>query len=231
MSKTVIQTADNFTIRKINALEIVRDYFKGIYKNRGLPDKKVKTGGDTVRLGKAIGKDSNSEIFRFVDHSNNHQTILTTNHSLYQYAVAKQSGVISELPIIVCKYCKRKNLKAPIGLPVSMEIEEEKVTFTVVDSFCDFGCAFSFLKRQLSLAREYRGPLYMNSEQMLYSMYYRMYPDKTGDRIREKPDWDLLRENGGPLTDEEFDGISDQYVPVTSVITVPGKKQYLKVKS
>ena len=122
-------------------------------------------------------------------------------------------------------------MKTPVGLPVAMEINGDHVTFTVVDSFCDFGCAFSFLKRQLCLSREYRGPLYMNSEQMLYSMYYRMHPDKVGERIVEKPDWDLLRENGGPLTDEEFDGISAHYVPITSVITVTGKKQYLKVKA
>lgn len=227
---SIIQTSENFTIRKINGPEIIQKYLSGGYTERILPEK-IKTGGGGVSLGKAVGKDSGSEVFRFVDRSNNHQTIVTTNHALYQHAIDLQNGVPSEKPILSCKYCKRRNLKAPIGLPVAMETNGEQTIFSVVDAFCDFGCCFSYLKRSLNLCREYRGPLYMNSEQMLYAMYYRMHPENVGEQIREKPDWDLLRENGGPLTNEEFDNNASNYVPVSSVVVLPGKQQYVKIKA
>lgn len=230
MSRTVIQTSENFTIRKIDAVKTLQRYLAGEFTQRSLPDK-IKTTGGNVSLGKAVGKDASSEIFRFVDRSNNNQTIVTTNHALYQHHANLANKGVSEPPLLCCKYCKRRNLKSPIGLPVSMEIVQTKAFFTVIDAFCDFGCCFSFLKRNLSLRREYRGPLYMNSEQMLYTMYYRMYPEKVGERIREKPDWGLLRDNGGPLSDEEFDNGSARYVPVDSIVTFPGKQQYIKIKS
>ena len=109
--------------------------------------------------------------------------------------------------------------------------EQEEVSFFVIDAFCDFGCAFSNLKRRTGESRMYRAPLYTNAEQLLYCMYYRMYPDRVGESIHEKPDWDLLRENGGPLTDEEFDSETSEYISVSSVVTLPIKKQYIKINT
>lgn len=227
-NKSVVHISENFTIRKIDPEQIINAYFQGKYKNRGLPEFKVKTSTTIVRVGKDIGKDSSSEIFRFVDRSNNNQSIFTTNHALYKYHDDLQNGKFAESPILRCNYCKRNNLKKPVGIPVTMELRPSEIIFTVIDNFCDFGCAFSHLKRKLSESRGYRGPLYMNAEQLLYCMYYRMYPEREGQMIRDKPDWSLLRENGGPLTDQEFDCDASEYVPVPSVITLPAKKQYLK---
>ena len=229
-NKSVIHVSESFTIRKIFPKDMAIRYFKGEYDNRNLPDFKIQTSNALVKIGKNIGKDSSSEVYQFVDRANNNQSILTTNHSLYKYVQDTQSGKQLELPILRCKYCKRCNLKKPIGLPISMTItENNEAIFNVIDSFCDFGCAFSYLKRRNSESRMFQGPLYMNSEQLLYCLYYRVYPERVGQYIRDKPDWDLLRENGGPLSSEEFDSNASEYIPIPSVITLPSKQQYLKL--
>ena len=68
-----------------------------------------------------------------------------------------------------------------------------------------------------------------NAEQILYCLYYRVHPDKIGENINEKPDWELLKENGGPLTNEEFDNETSEYFSVPSVTVAPVKKQYFKI--
>ena len=221
---SVIKISENFTIRKIDPKEVARKYFEKKFEKRLLPICKVKTSGSLKNNDKNVGSTNSSEIYRFLDRSNNNQIILTTNHALYKYHLNENETK----PSIKCKYCKRLISKDPIGLPIYIEREKEEVRFFVIDNFCDFGCCFSFLKRKNCENRIYKGSLYMNAEQLLYCMYYRMYPKRNGESIREKPDWDLLQENGGPLNDEEFDTDNASYISIPSVVTLPSKKQYIK---
>jgi len=222
-SITVIRVSENFTIRKLDPKEITRKYFNGDYSNRKLPASKIKKKVDSVKMGKEIGQKECSEVFQFKDRNNNYQTIFTTNHNLYQKE--------EENTIVKCKYCKRKILKNHLGLPIRVEKKGEELIFHILDSFCDFGCAFSFLKRKNFESRLFKSSSYINSEQLLYFFFYSVFPEKEGEKIREKPDWDLLRENGGPLTDEEFDSGSIQFIPTPNVILSPSKKQYIKINS
>lgn len=242
--KPIIRVAETFTLRKIPVKDITAKYLAGNYNNRPLTNNKIRTSTAALKVGRETGFDFSSEIYRFSDKHNTPQTILTTNHALYKYHECLQNGKVADVPLVKCKYCKRKITKAPIGLPVAMELSSNNnntntssnsntnnqyVTFYVIDIFCDFGCAFTFLKRRNGESRIYRDTLYMNAEQMLYCMYYRMYPDKIGASIREKPDWELLRENGGLLNDEEFDSDTTDYVSVPSLVILPAKKQYMRL--
>jgi hypothetical protein len=228
-SGAVLRISETFNIRKIDPKIIVTKFFKGYYNNRTLPEGRIRSTLALVRFGKEIGTDKTSEIYSYKDKNNNGQIIYTTNHALYKFA---SDTSVKDSPILKCKYCKRGNLKKPIGLPISMIIDKKNpnlITFNVIDSFCDFGCAFSNLKRRTGESRMYRGPLYSNAEQLLHCFYYRVYPDRIGKTIKEKPDWDLLRENGGPLTSEEFDSESSEYIPVPSLSLLPSKNQYMKL--
>lgn len=228
-NKAVIHVSETFTIRKIDVKDIHAKYLLGEYNNRALPDVKLRSSNATVKLGKDVGKDASSEVYRFIDRGNNHLSVLTTNHALYKHVTDLQNGKGSELPILRCKYCKRSNLKKAIGMPISMLIlANQDVAFNVINSFCDFDCMFECFKRKSRESRSYRSPLFMNTEQLIYCMYYRVYPDRVGQSIKGKDDWDLLRENGGTLTDEEFDLGAAVYIPIPSVILLPCKKQYLK---
>lgn len=226
-TKSIIRVSENFTIRKIDPKAIVQRFFNGEYGNRNLPTNKIKISTASVKMGKDVGQKESAEVFQFKDKNNNYQTIYTTNHVSYK----QFSEETNEKPIIKCKYCKRGNLKNSVGLPIAIEKKDGVIIYYIIDSFCDFGCAFSFLKRKNSESRLFRNSLYMNAEQMLYCFYYGVYPDKVGEKIKEKPDWDLLRENGGPLTNEEFDSDSTEYVHVPSIIMLPAKKQYIKLNT
>ena len=233
----ILKITESFSLRKIDPKVIARKFFAGDYVNRSLPETKIRGSVSVVKIGKDIGNDKNSEVFSYKDRNNNNQVIYTTNHALYKYVMDSQSGNTKDTkenpPILKCKYCKRGGMRRPIGLPIKMEKKVKKggeeITFHVVDSFCDFGCAFSYLKRRTTISRLYRGTLFANAEQLLHIFYYRVYPDRIGESIREKPDWDLLRENGGPLTNEEFDSNNSEYIPVPSIILQPAKQQYVKM--
>lgn len=219
---------ESFSIRKIDYKEMAINFFKGIYNDRKLPENKIKGNSESSIsvFSKEIGTNNSSEVYRFKDKGNNIQTVFTTNHSSYSSYLDKSKEVVHR-----CGYCKRSNMKCPIGIPIEMEIDKtgQNVTFHVIGNYCDFGCALSYLKRKLSENRRYRGAHFMNSEQMLYCLFYRVYPSKSGENIKEKPDWELLRENGGCLTDAEFDSDSAEYIPIASVAIIPSKKQYLKL--
>jgi hypothetical protein len=230
----ILKITESFSLRKIDPKVIARKFFQGDYQNRGLPDTKIRGSVSVVKIGKEIGNDKNSEVFSYKDKNNNNQIIYTTNHALYKYVMenTKDQNIKENPPILKCKYCKRGGMKRPIGLPIKMEKKSEKkddITFHVVDSFCDFGCAFSYLKRRTGTHRLYRGTLFANAEQLLHIFYYRVFPDRVGESILEKPEWDLLRDNGGPLTNEEFDANASTYIPVPSIILQPAKQQYVKM--
>lgn len=228
-STAILKISETFTIRKIDPKNIASKFFRGDYNNRSLPENKIRSTATLVKIGREIGSDKNSEIYNYKDKNNNNQIIYTTNHSLYKYAMETNT---KDSPILKCKYCKRGNMKRPIGLPISMTIDKKDpslVYFHVIDSFCDFGCAFTHLKRRTGESRMYRGPLYSNAEQLLHCLYYRVYPDRIGKTIKDKPDWDLLRENGGPLSNEEFDAEGSEYVPIPSILLLPSKNQYMKL--
>lgn len=225
----ILKITESFTLRKIDSKNIAKKFFAGDYQNRTLPETKIRASVSVVKIGKEIGNDKNSEVFSYKDKNNNNQIIYTTNHTLYNYVMNSNPNSKENAPILKCKYCKRGNLRRPIGLPIKMEKKKDEITFHVIDSFCDFGCAFSHLKRRTGTHRLYRGTLFANAEQLLHLFYYRVFPDRIGESIREKPDWDLLRDNGGPLTNEEFDMNSSEYIPVPSIILQPAKQQYVKM--
>ena len=269
----VIRITETFMLRRIDPKMIISKYFKGDYSDRDLPEQKIKSNLATFKVGKEVGSNESFEVYKFKDKNNNNLTVYTTNHALYSFVSQTGKDPVNmkdEKPILRCKYCKRCNLKAPIGLPVAMEyikseletktdkgvsrvkpkepskqvgkliertIErtidkmEQELIFHVIDCYCDFRCAFSYLKRRTGESRLYRGPFYSNCEQLLYCMYYRVYPERKDEKILEKPDWELLRENGGPLSSEEFDGECAEFYMIPSLAMLSAKKQYFKINN
>lgn len=224
---------EQFTLRKISLKEITRKYFSGELSRKTPPIEKIKTVDTGIRIGREVGNNLHSETYRFADRQNGNQTILTTNHNLYNYYNELSKGNNPELPLIKCKYCKRTIKNTPVGIPIMMEIDEQNdtTTYYIIDPCCDFGCSFTLLKKKTGDSRIYRDGKYMNGEQMLYCMYYQMHPEKHGKSLQEKPDWEMLRENGGLMTDEEFDSETMTYVPLPSLIILPTKGQVLRMNT
>jgi hypothetical protein len=206
---------------------MLRRYLAGNFKEVTIPKDKVKISSAFVNLNKRIGNDQTSEIYRFNDKTNTGQLIVTTNHERYNFSKNSET----DSPVAYCFWCRREIKSQPIGIPISMESDRHtgKIVFNVENTYDKFGCALADLKRSYSCHHIYKDPLYMDAEQLLHCMYHRMYPDKIGTRIKEAKDWRLLKRNGGPMTEEEYDLEQHTYLQIPNLITVPVKRQYIKL--
>jgi hypothetical protein len=227
MSQNSIKTTETLMLRRIDPIIMLKKYLAGDFKNLKIPNSKIMVSS-SVNLNQKIGSDYNSEIYRFNDKINSGQVIVTTNHE--QYNIAKENT--SDNSISFCRWCRREIIGNPIGIPISMKID--RITndsyFNVEDTHCSFGCALAILKYIYSCNRLYRDPLYIDAEQLLHCLYYRMYPDRKETRIKEAEDWRLLKSNGGPLTDDEYDSDKYVYLKTPHIITLPIKRQFIKLK-
>lgn len=228
-------------LRRIDPVEMYRRYLAGEFSEIKIPKNKVDMSSSFINLNSRIGTDQTAKIYRFNDKTNTGQIVVTTNHNQYHYARSNdpqnsvkegELGVVKPpQPKTWCLWSKREITGIPVGIPIAMEIDKHtnKVTFQTEDTYYNFECALAGLKRLYSCNRSYKDPLYMDAEQLLHCMYYRMHPDKVGTRIQEAKDWRLLDVNGGPLTSDEYDSSEHQYVQIPNVITLPIKRQYIKL--
>lgn len=228
---SIVKITESFMLRRIDPVDILRKYLAGQFKNKKIPEKSVTISNTFVSLGKSLGTNPSSESYRLADKTNTGKVIVTTNHKTYQYEKDKNENRSTERPKVLCQYCKRLLTKDHPGIPIEMEVNERtgNAKFYVDGSFCHFGCAYASLKREIGVSKCYRDPLYMDSEQMLYCLYYRVHPDKRGSRINESPDWRLLDENGGPLSSKDFDAGTCEYVKIPQATLLPAKKQYIRL--
>lgn len=231
MSRTAIKITENLLIRRIDPVNMLQKYLSGEFKNTTIPSDKVTLSAAFVNLSQKVGSDQSSETYRFSDKTNSGQVIVTTNHEQYHYS---KEGIDmgEERPISHCLWCRREIKTKPIGIPVEMETDKHtgNTIFNVEDTYDKFGCALAALKKFYSFHYMHKDPLYMDSEQMLHCLYHKMYPEKIGTRIIEANDWRLLKINGGPLNEDEFDNDpSSIYVQIPNVVTVPIKRQYIKL--
>lgn len=219
-------------LRRIDPVLMLRRYLAGEFRQVSVPKGKVKFSTAFVNLNQKIGSDQTSEVYRFNDKTNSGQIIVTTNHEQYKYSKETSNGNTDiDKPIPYCGWCRREIKHRPIGIPVLMEVDRHTgtVSFNVEDTYDKFGCALAALKRIYSCHHMYKDPKYMDAEQLLHTMYHKMYPDKIGTRIKEANDWRLCKFNGGPLTDDEFDSEQYEYVQIPNLVLVPVKRQYIKL--
>ena len=231
MSRSAIKMTETLMLRRIDPVDMLRRYLTGEFKKVEIPKDKVKLSSAFVNLNQRIGTDQTSRIYRFSDKINSGQLIVTTNHNNYQYHKdISEGGKVDKLKSY-CFWCRREIKGKPIGIVVSMEINSatNEAVFYIEDDYDNFACAFAGLKRFNGCHHMYRDPKYMDAEQLLHCLYYRMYPDKIGTRIKEALDWRLLNINGGPLSNEEYDSDQIEYVEMPNVILPPSKRQYVKL--
>lgn len=226
MSRNAIKMSENLMLRRIDHVNMYCQYMDGNFKNIKIPKSKVNFSTAFVNLSNKLGTNQTSESYRFSDKTNTGQIIVTTNHQQYKH----QNLPNTDRPKAFCRWCRRKITGRPIGVPVYMEVNSEtnEAMFGIEDTHDTFACALATIKRYYSCKSHYKDPLYMDAQQLLHCMYYRMYPEKSGERIREAKDWRLLHSNNGPLSDEEYDDERYEYLNIANVVLAPVKRQYIK---
>lgn len=217
-------------LRRVDPIGILNNYLKDTYSTLTIPENKIAITS-YVKMGKSLGTDPEEEVYRLKDKTVTGKTVVTTNHTNYKWAKDKTDNKAGIRPQQRCWHCKRIIVGEAVGIPLELETDLYTTSqrFYTDGCYCNFSCAYSDLKRQLRVSKVYKDPLYVDAEALLYSLYYKIYPDKMGTRIKEAPDWRLLNENGGPLTSTQFDDKTFIYKQVPTLVTIPCKRQYVKL--
>lgn len=242
MSKPPIKITETLMLRRIDPIIMLTKYLNGDFRTVTVPTHKVSVSSAFINLGQRIGTDSSSRIYRFSDKSNLGQIIVTTNHDQYQHFkdTAKDSNSTKDgtkdttkdgtKPISLCPWCRREILDEGVIIPIAMEVDKltGKIYFYGEEVAHSFGCGLSTLKYLHSCHHNYKDPLYMDADQMLHLLYYKMHPDKIGTRITEAKHWKLLESNQGPLSEDEYDSDQLGYRAMPNIVMCPIKRQYVK---
>lgn len=228
-----------FLLRGLNIKSLVADYLNGEFDNIRPPKDKILRNTQQMTPDYAVGKDSDSKIYEFVDLTGKTQRIITTNHDKYitvksklegktcNYALDNGNTTLTELPKGgICLWCRRNFDHVPVGVPTKTEyLPDKNVTiFHVSEIFCTYECSYAFLKSRISCPFNYRDYRFVSSESMLLTMFEKTHPGKI---LKESPDWVLAQWNGGPLNEGDFFAESHSYLKSNNIVMLPVKLEYL----
>lgn len=220
--KNDIKITNRFFIRSIEPKLMNEKYIKGFYSNISIPTKKILLSGNVTKLDHDVGSNGDSEIYSFIDRMGERRIVVTLNQ--HNYNIQKNE----ENKKYPCNWCRRSwpdNMS--IGIPISVYTEsKDKYVFVVSDFFCSFECAYAYLIQFTTSNKLSLNPIYVSSEQLL-KMYHRiLYPHKIFPHPR--PDWRLYRENGGPLSKEEYFSSDSVYQEIPGVYIQHSKHYFIK---
>jgi hypothetical protein len=115
-------------------------------------------------------------------------------------SVSKSVTFISEPIPGRCWYCKRWTKDGiRVGVPIKMKDDKfhHMMIVDIEGCACNYSCAYSYLKR------ECKNDIFTGRLTILYKIFELIFQGK--EKLVHAPDFSLLQENGGNLTDEEFD--------------------------
>lgn len=218
-----------FLLKGVDPLKVLNDYLTGNHPTSRKPSASC-TPSTLISLIPKYGTTPDSETYVYRDRTNYQKRIVTTNHDVFS-----QSDDPSTLPTVgKCMWCRRELEKSPVGIPTTVKWTPDlsspsrragSLRFTVDGTYCTFECAYASLKYISPPIHLMRDPLYMDSEQLLRLMYSTCYPDSK-KFIQPAPDWRLLKDNGGPLTLQEFFSDCHRYVKTPNVVVHPIKIEF-----
>jgi len=212
MSSLILDNNPKFYIRNIDAYSLVQRLFAGEYVALEQPPP-TKISSSLVSHTTITEESKGEESERYNLKNGSYTTNIVTVHQDTFQRTSKQ---------VRCQWCKSVMLiDNAIGIPV----KHNKNIFYTLGHHCCFGCAYARLR---CILQQYRataqGAKYLYSEQLIKYLHELMHPDK---KLQPCPDWELLDDNGGPLTkDEFFSRSADSFVPLTSITIVPEKTAY-----
>ena len=234
-------TSPGFLLKGIDISSIVEGYLQGKYKDiRTTSLTKLRLLVNNVVLESNVGKDSESEVYEFIDWSNTRQRVVTINHGNYfefKKNNEKQTSIINNK---VCHYCRCEIKGQVLGRPLRMEEHKMDINkdnkgngrvdsknkmyiYHVEGQYHSFNCMYANVSKELSLNYKIRNSSYSDSQTLVLHMFNQMYP---GKKLKPSPDWRLLDINGGPLSQEDFDTPSYNFLQTPNIVLVPLKIEY-----
>lgn len=233
MSSSIVGINPTFLLRKIDPVKIRDKYFNGDYAQLTLPNTKINVTvpANLMTIQPTLGTSPECDVYTFRTKSNTLQTVATTNHQAY--VILTTQGITPPLGG-ECDWCRLKFEHSALGIPVKIEEvrpdpnTEPTLIYYVDKCLCSFECCLAYLKKHYSLSYRHRDPLYIDSEQMLRSLYSKIHPKAGFLSLRQANDPDLLRVKGGSLEVAEYRDAKHIYERTPNIVVAPIKVQYLK---
>lgn len=207
--------SDKITLRKINPIEAHKKYEQGIVSTITFEKINIKQV-NSLNFGDSSENPLN-KCYEYIDTSTNQRKIFTTNHIIFDKEGLKDKKLPDDN---ICYTCHNKTDNG-IGLPIDMEVIEDKIIFYTEGLYCCF-------EHFIHLTTEDKYKKY-NSEHFTKIMYHLMYPNKKYHlMVIKSPQTELFPSNHGPLTNNEIKSNNHTYINVPGIIYYPGKRKFIQ---
>lgn len=200
----------SFFLRGINIYDVARNYLAGKYSKQDV--KPIKSSIDSCKVSSAISGDESLSFYSTKD-KNGVTTLIYTCGKNYN----------RDTP---CHWCRRKFLHNYIGIPITYEPKGDIIKITTSGYYCSFGCADAHLQEKINLGTHTsKYSIYNKSTSYLNRLFNLVHQ---GKRLIRAKDWELLAQNGGSLTDAEYDDTNYVYECVGNIVISISVTEYRK---
>jgi hypothetical protein len=213
----------SFLLRGVDPEQVINELLRGDYKSTKEVPKSSVSSSLVSHANEAATSDRSAE--RLAITIGRHKVYIVTTEQRVFYA---QLGCTRTPPILLCKWCRLRINSSWVGIPINHVKKGQEEYFYTTGTYCCYSCAYAHLRCILSQYRaSSHSSKYINSEQYLKYLFHQQYPNK---QLHASPDWNLLEDNGGPLSREDFFAQSSSYVPLPSMKIVPTKCAYWNIQ-
>lgn len=230
---STVNTKPVFVLRQVNAVELIKRYNEGAFSQvKDLPSAKIEVAKSTAIMAPTHGKSLQEPTCAIKDRMDKSIIMYTDNVSNFE-TFTKSGGVPPKGGR--CEWCRRLFTNESQGVPIAFK-EGEAISankngapyyaFWDEGTFCSYRCVLAHILMFKEIGPQQRDPLYLNSEATLRFRFSLEYPNV--EVLLPAPDYRLLKENGGSLTDEEFDGTKYTYLRTANVVIIPCKVAYIR---
>jgi hypothetical protein len=209
-----------FTLRGVNASEILEDFIKENYYNN------VQNGVIIIKheINQNVVKDEdpNNQSFYYTCNTTK-QIVHTTNQD--RYKIVLETGNPNIESEFTCLTCNKTYKMIPFGIPVKLETLVINYLIRYVFHITKpYYCCFEHVYEALTIITDIPNsdPMYRTSEEMLKMMHEIMYPNKELSYLKNK---DLYKNYHGFLDNENS---QSRYVKSPNLICLPVKEQYFE---
>lgn len=229
-------TGNNFLIRGVRPDDVFAKYLEGKFKTATLPEKReINT---KIPKMQNYGTDpETSQIYYYTDRQSRRVIVATGNHKPYIQFVHNNYDPHTVIDLsemnYPCYWCRRpleKYRKTVTGIPIKINrtVTDQTGIFSVdcddYGCYCDDRCAYASLKANYRNPVALRDSLWEDSESLMRYIYRMKYGDQI---LKEAKDFRLLKINGGPLDDDEYDSYQNHdFEQSCNVIYLPIKRTY-----
>lgn len=223
MSKQVIiSSSPTIFLKGLNPVTICSGYESGFFKSFNVEYFKnfnIKLLGNLSSVSN-FGTDSNSNIFTKKSSTNEPKVFCTDNCSFFN---SFNQGINENMK---CYHCRRKITGLLFGAPVKYEMligkdNEEILVLHCITCDCCFECANASIDQYVP--EDQQG----FSRTILSFAFEKICPGKI---LKKSPDWKLLKENGGCLSETEFFQNTHKFNKISNIVFSASKNIYEKLK-